>query len=112
MAWLCGVYIVVCLLRQIPSSRPLQGDQGDQGPRVCCSLLLLEIVGKKKRFEMHEIPGIVFAQSGQTQQEVHCCRIKMGKENVKEAQRANFFFSDANRHICLVSARLEVAPFL
>lgn len=45
------------LLRQIPSSRPLQGDQGDQGPRVSRSLLLLEIVGKKKGLRCMKFQG-------------------------------------------------------
>lgn len=80
--------LVWCLQCCLPSksnssSHPLQGDQGDQGPRVCCSPPLLEIVGKK-RLQMHEIPGIVFARTSQTQQELHCCCIKMRKENVQE----------------------------
>lgn len=45
------VWCLHCCLppTQIPSSHSLQGDQGDQGPRVCCSPLLPEIVGKKKK---------------------------------------------------------------
>ena len=80
--WACAVLYIECLVDpcvsrlKIPSAF-LQGDQGDQGPRVCglcwllvlsrlageCNLVLLHvslsrIVGK--RFEMHEIPGILF----------------------------------------------------
>ena len=88
------VYVCVCALNvsgrswcfKMNSSCLLQGDQGDQGPRVCgllrllvlfwladeCHLVLLyvslsRIVGK--RFEIHGIPGILFSLHSQTQQD-------------------------------------------
>lgn len=105
----------------------LQGDQGDQGPRVCGLLRLLVISWWMwlcvsppaelwaKRFEMHEIPGIVFFPSGQTQQASQRCLFlhqeragylwKARRGALVETQRPLVFKLNMSAHFSAPAAR-------